>query len=81
MSILGVLTIHFGEGGWNRTCGMMTMPMVGMGWALYVVLAGFAGLSLYKRASVEDEMLRGEFGERWEEWMRVVRWKFVPWVC
>lgn len=67
MSIFGVLTMHFSARGWNRTCEMMTMPMVGMGWALFVVLAGFVGLSLYKRASVEDEMLRGEFGERWEE--------------
>ncbi|EIM85234.1 uncharacterized protein STEHIDRAFT_59588 [Stereum hirsutum FP-91666 SS1] len=31
MSILGVLTIHFGEGGWNRTCGMMAVPVVGWG--------------------------------------------------
>lgn len=81
MSILGVLTMHFSAGGWDRTCGMMAVPVVKMGWALYVVLAWFVGVSLYRRASVEDEMLRGEFGERWEEWRRDVRWKFVPWVC
>ncbi|EIM85225.1 uncharacterized protein STEHIDRAFT_33539, partial [Stereum hirsutum FP-91666 SS1] len=78
MSILGVLMMHFSEGGWNKTCGMMGVPVVGMGWALYVMLAGFVGVSLKRRAGVEDEMLRGEFGESWEEWRRVVRWKFVP---
>ncbi|EIM85232.1 uncharacterized protein STEHIDRAFT_60091, partial [Stereum hirsutum FP-91666 SS1] len=76
MSILGVLMLHFSEGGWNRTCGMKEVPA-----ALYVVLGVFMGVSLKNRAGVEDEMLRGEFGERWEEWRRVVRWKFVPWVC
>ena len=30
------------------------------------------------RASVEDQVLRKEFGREWEEWARVVRYKFIP---
>lgn len=30
------------------------------------------------RADVEDQVLRKEFGKDWEEWARVVRYKFIP---
>lgn len=30
------------------------------------------------RADVEDQVLRKEFGKEWEEWARVVRYKFIP---
>lgn len=52
MSIFGVLTMHFSTGGWNRKCGMMGVPVVRAGWVLYVVLAGFVGVSLKRRAGV-----------------------------
>lgn len=31
-----------------------------------------------RRADIEDEVLRKEFGKEWEEWARVVRYKFIP---
>ena len=30
------------------------------------------------RAEVEDQVLRKEFGKEWEDWTRVVRYKFIP---
>ena len=30
------------------------------------------------RAEVEDRVLRKEFGKEWEDWTRVVRYKFIP---
>ena len=30
------------------------------------------------RAEIEDQVLRKEFGREWEEWARVVRYKFIP---
>ena len=33
---------------------------------------------LVGRAEVEDQVLRKEFGEEWEEWARVVKYKFIP---
>lgn len=62
-------------------CGMMGVPVVMMGWALYLSLAAFVDMSLKRRAGVEGEILRGVFGDRWEEWRSVIKWKFVPWVC
>lgn len=31
-----------------------------------------------RRAGIEDQVLRKEFGKEWEEWARVVRYKFIP---
>ena len=31
-----------------------------------------------KRAEAEDRVLREEFGKEWEEWARVVKYKFIP---
>jgi len=30
------------------------------------------------RAEIEDQVLQKEFGKEWEEWARVVRYKFIP---
>ena len=48
-----------------------------------VVLSAVAGMlyvsrQLAKRAEVEDQVLKGEFGKEWEEWARVVKYRFIP---
>lgn len=35
---------------------------------------------LISRAPKEDETLRQKFGREWEEYAKVVRWRFVPYV-
>ena len=32
------------------------------------------------RAEVEDQILRKEFGNEWEEWARQVPYKFIPYL-
>ncbi|PIL33559.1 hypothetical protein GSI_04182 [Ganoderma sinense ZZ0214-1] len=52
----------------------------GWRWATGLVMAHLAwvGASLCWRTKDEDAMLRGEFGERWEEWARRTRYRLVP---
>ena len=48
---------------------------------LTIVLALAIGCVVYafiRRAEIEDRVLQKEFGEEWDEWARVVRYKFVP---
>jgi protein-S-isoprenylcysteine O-methyltransferase Ste14 len=44
------------------------------------VLVGmlYVGWQFVKRAEVEDQVLKEEFGKEWEEWARVVRYRFIP---
>ena len=44
------------------------------------VLVGmlYVGWQFVKRAEVEDRVLKEEFGKEWEEWARVVKYRFIP---
>ena len=63
-----VLREWFGES--NTEWAVLT-SMVGM---LYVCW------QLAKRAELEDEVLKEEFGKEWEDWARVVKYRFIPWL-
>ena len=50
---------------------------------LMVVLALVAARGSYvlvDRAKVEDQVLRKEFGDEWEEWVRKVPYRFIPYL-
>ena len=55
--------------GESNTDGVVLSVLVGM---LYV------GWQFVKRAEVEDQVLKEEFGKEWEEWARVVKYRFIP---
>ena len=38
----------------------------------------YVGWRFVERASAEDEVLKEEFGKEWEEWARVVKYRFIP---
>jgi len=61
-----VLREWFGE---TNADGVVLIAMVGM---VYVCW------QLAKRAEVEDQVLKEEFGKEWEEWARVVKYRFIP---
>ncbi|KAF8529309.1 hypothetical protein BU17DRAFT_36783 [Hysterangium stoloniferum] len=58
-------------------CGVMHTPAR---WWVYAwaACAAYAAVSLVRRGSVEDEGLRGTFGEEWERYREEVPWRFVP---
>ena len=48
---------------------------------LMIVLALAIARGAYvflRRAEIEDQVLRKEFGKEWEEWAQVVRYRFIP---
>ena len=38
----------------------------------------YVGWQFVKRAKVEDQVLKEVFGKEWEEWARVVKYRFIP---
>lgn len=55
--------------GVDATRKLMVVLALGIARGTYVFMC---------RAEVEDQVLRKEFGKEWEEWARVVRYKFIP---
>ena len=62
----GVWYDYFGV---NSTMRLATVGALSIGGVVYKLVC---------RAEIEDRVLRKEFGKEWEEWARVVRYKFVP---
>lgn len=44
------------------------------------VLAGmlYVGWQFVKRAEIEDQVLKEEFGKEWEDWAKIVKYRFIP---
>ena len=49
-------------------------------WVVLSILIGmlYVGWQFVKRAEAEDKVLKEEFGKEWEEWARVVKYRFIP---
>jgi len=62
----GVLNDYLGA---NSAMRLMVAQVLSLGGVAYMLTC---------RAEIEDRVLREEFGKEWEEWARVVRYKFVP---
>ncbi|KAH8832787.1 hypothetical protein DL96DRAFT_1704839 [Flagelloscypha sp. PMI_526] len=46
----------------------------------YIFFNGLTSLAFMKRTWEEDELLHREFGEQWERWAKVVRYRLIPYV-
>ena len=55
--------------GESGTDGVVLSVLVGMVYVSWLFV---------KRAEAEDQALKEAFGKEWEEWARVVRYRFIP---
>ena len=56
-----------------------TLPGSTVAFGVMAVVSGVA-VSLCRRVALEDELLKSEFKEEWENWARRVPYAVVPWV-
>ncbi|KII86592.1 hypothetical protein PLICRDRAFT_177350 [Plicaturopsis crispa FD-325 SS-3] len=79
---MGAAIAYLSPGSWLRECsGLFPLPpgIIGSciraaGWLECAVIAWLFWL----RVRSEDEMLRKEFGQAWEDWRRAVPWNIFP---
>ena len=68
------------KGSWFRESGLWkTLLGKGIACAATVFLA-LAALRLFRRVGEEDQMLKKEFGEEWEEWAKKTPYRLIPYV-
>lgn len=67
------------QGSWTRECGPLVETLAGqslwVGSWLYTVL--FV-IGMAARCTVEDRMMKKEFGHQWDEWASSVSSKLIP---
>ncbi|THU97055.1 hypothetical protein K435DRAFT_663343 [Dendrothele bispora CBS 962.96] len=75
---LGICVLCASGGSWMRESKFLhTVPgeLITAAWFL---LYSRLIVSLFLRVETEDELLRRQFGNEWNEWERRVPWKLVP---
>jgi protein-S-isoprenylcysteine O-methyltransferase Ste14 len=74
---IGMVLSHLGAGTLVGEC--MTLGNQGwiFGWA-WIACVCIGVFGLVSRMKKEDELLRTEFGNEWEEYRKKVPWKFIP---
>ncbi|KAI0341043.1 hypothetical protein BDW22DRAFT_1377703 [Trametopsis cervina] len=81
LDFFGVILVHFAPGGWRDACGVdSALWPVGPWMLLSTALCVYAAGALFRRGSIEDDMLHKKFGKEWEEWARDVPSKYFPWI-
>ncbi|CDO76869.1 hypothetical protein BN946_scf184901.g6 [Trametes cinnabarina] len=76
----GNLITQFAPGGWLRESGVLDMTWAKLVMAAWVLDVLSVMTVVFRRIPVEDEMMRKEFGEQWDQWSKRTPYKLVPYV-
>ncbi|KAI3612417.1 hypothetical protein WG66_010064 [Moniliophthora roreri] len=80
MAIVGSALVHLMNGSWVVESGFISTLI---GKALVYSWLGTFGITLVilvMRVEPEDEMMKKQFGDQWQQWSGKVRYKLIPWV-
>ncbi|TEB21791.1 hypothetical protein FA13DRAFT_1819314 [Coprinellus micaceus] len=66
------------EGSWLRESGILGSTVGQVATASFFAFQLTVTTALCTRIQKEDEAMQKSFGEEWERWARVVKWKLVP---
>ena len=77
---IGVALWSCGAGSWAREAGWLD-TLVGRAVATaFIGLQTYISFGMMLRCSKEDELLRRQFGERWDAWASRVSYRLVPFI-
>lgn len=77
LNLVSLAIVHaiFSRGSYLSEC--LSAGWMAEGWVMLIqVLVIFPGT--HKRAIMEDELMKKQFGKEWEEWARSVRYRIYP---
>lgn len=77
LTIIGACCIQ-AHGSWVKECGILSTTIGGVLLLIWLTIASAVVLSLVLRIPNEDRLLHERFGEEWEMWTHIVRYKLVP---
>ncbi|KAL0566436.1 hypothetical protein V5O48_015577 [Marasmius crinis-equi] len=74
MVVVGITCYHILPGSWLHENWLVCSPFI----LVWIVMMFRHMVFLTMRAGYEDEHLKKDFGEEWERWRKLVRYKLVP---
>ncbi|KAG2035722.1 hypothetical protein BDR03DRAFT_962007 [Suillus americanus] len=78
MQVVGILILHGSPTSWLRHSGILDIPGLKLAVAAWLAQMMIAMINLVCRVSQEDEVLKSAFGDEWERWAKVVRYRLIP---
>ncbi|CAL1710560.1 unnamed protein product [Somion occarium] len=76
----GLSVCQMGEGSWWKESGLQELVPGRLFWMVWVGVVAVVEAFLVYRTTVEDEALKGHFGEKWERWAKTTRYRLLPYV-
>jgi len=80
MTLLGSSALWIAPGGWIRECGTQHFLFVGAFLIVWTIKCFYAMKGTLKRITIEDQALKKEFGQRWDQWARNVPQVLIPYL-
>ncbi|KAF9051021.1 hypothetical protein BDZ89DRAFT_940130 [Hymenopellis radicata] len=77
-AVLGIVCWHGSSGSWARTCGAFDTKLFQVLSLVFLILVTIITMGLMRRMSKEDEALRREFHQDWDDWAELVPCKLIP---
>lgn len=78
IQIIGMVILHGSPTSWLRQSGVLNIPglkLVVVAWLTQITILA---INIVGRVRQEDEVLKSTFGDDWERWAKVVRYRLVP---
>jgi protein-S-isoprenylcysteine O-methyltransferase Ste14 len=73
-----MVILHGSPTSWLRQSGVLDIPglkLVVVAWLTQITILA---INIVGRVRQEDEVLKSTFGDDWERWAKVVRYRLVP---
>ena len=75
---IGTLCWFGGRGSWLQESGVLDTVAGKALFGVFTLATLGVAVGLFKRAYIEDAMMKKTFGKEWEEWYRSVPAAFIP---
>ena len=77
---IGMVLWFTSGGGWLRESGVLaTLPGSAAAFGVMAVASGITA-SLCRRVVPEDDLMKGQFKQEWDNWVQRVPYALIPWV-
>ncbi|EEB92600.1 hypothetical protein MPER_08865, partial [Moniliophthora perniciosa FA553] len=80
MSAIGSGLVHLTGGSWIIESGFLNTFIGKVMVYSWLGTFGTAMIGLVMRVESEDELMKKQFGKKWEQWSEKVRYRLIPWV-
>jgi len=74
----GVLILHGSRSSWLRHSGVLNIPGVETVIVAWLLWRAIIVTSLVCRIDSEEKVLKSMFGDEWQNWAKVVRYRLIP---